>query len=103
DSQGPPLPLGTIFIEEDELLDAEALRSIEPEEQFEGYTGNAGMTLDRWYRHGAVVLWPDARDFEILCGVGSTRPSDALRRMVQGWQEAQPKDADARKARCLAF
>ena len=28
------------------------------EKQGEGYTGNAGMTMEYWYHYGAVVLWP---------------------------------------------
>ena len=35
-----------------------------------GYTGNAGMTLDRWYRHAAIFLWREERHFEILCDCG---------------------------------
>ena len=33
-------------VEKDEILDPEALQEVDPEEEFEGYTGNAGMTLD---------------------------------------------------------
>src|SRR5437879_5231217 len=45
DPNGKRLRRGEIAVEEDELLDPEALRDVEPEEDFEGYTGNAGMTL----------------------------------------------------------
>ena len=27
--------------------------------------GNYGNTMDRWYRRGAVVLWPTRLDFEV--------------------------------------
>jgi hypothetical protein len=33
--------------------------------EYEGYMGNWGNTLDRWYRRGAVVLWPRSRDFAV--------------------------------------
>lgn len=33
------------------------------ESQYEGYMGNYGNTLDRWYRRAAIVLWPNERDF----------------------------------------
>lgn len=33
------------------------------ESQHEGYMGNYGNTLDRWYRRGAVVVWPRDRSF----------------------------------------
>jgi 2OG-Fe(II) oxygenase superfamily len=31
--------------------------------QYEGYMGNYGNTLDRWYRRAAVVVWPSERSF----------------------------------------
>lgn len=33
--------------------------------EHEGYTGNAGNTVDRWYHRAAVLLWPRARTFAI--------------------------------------
>jgi len=33
------------------------------ESQYEGYMGNYGNTLDRWYRRAAVVVWPRERAF----------------------------------------
>jgi hypothetical protein len=33
--------------------------------EFEGYMGNWGNTMDRWYRRGAVVLWPRERAFAV--------------------------------------
>ena len=31
--------------------------------QYEGYMGNWGNTLDRWYHRAAVVVWPRALAF----------------------------------------
>jgi 2OG-Fe(II) oxygenase superfamily len=31
--------------------------------EYEGYMGNYGNTLDRWYRRAAVVVWPTDRGF----------------------------------------
>src|SRR5262249_57109792 len=103
DRDGKRVEIGEMDLEEEELLDPDALRKVKPEEEFEGYTGNAGMTLDRWYRHGAILLWPDSQNFEILCTTGSGGSVHALERMVEGWREAGPADADARKATALAF
>jgi hypothetical protein len=37
---------------------------LEPyESQYEGYMGNWGNTLDRWYHRGAIVVWPRAQAF----------------------------------------
>lgn len=40
---------------------------LEPmESEYEGYMGNYGNTLDRWYRRAAVVLWPKSKSLESL-------------------------------------
>jgi hypothetical protein len=33
--------------------------------EHEGYTGNAGNTVDRWYHRAAVLIWPRTRTFAI--------------------------------------
>lgn len=33
------------------------------ESHFEGYMGNYGNTVDRWYRRAAVILWPKSHAF----------------------------------------
>jgi 2OG-Fe(II) oxygenase superfamily len=46
--------------------------------EYEGYMGNYGNTLDRWYRRGAVVLWPASRAFAVR---GQASPSSALQEL----------------------
>ncbi|TQC42516.1 2OG-Fe(II) oxygenase [Rhodococcus sp. WS4] len=39
---------------------------LEPyESEYEGYMGNYGNTMDRWYRRAAVLIWPRVRAFEV--------------------------------------
>jgi hypothetical protein len=90
-------------VEEDELLDPESLKDVDPEEEFEGYTGNAGMTLDRWYRHAAVFLWPDRRHFDVLCDAGSRSAVGALELRVKQWRQSGQKGAPALRAQCVDF
>jgi predicted 2-oxoglutarate/Fe(II)-dependent dioxygenase YbiX len=33
--------------------------------EYEGYMGNYGDTMDRWYHRAAIVMWPRARNFVI--------------------------------------
>lgn len=33
--------------------------------EYEGYMGNYGCTMDRWYRRAAIVLWPRRRAFAV--------------------------------------
>ncbi len=89
DSNGQRLPIGSISIDEGEILDEEALKQSEPEVEFEGYTGNAGMTLERWYRHAAIFLWPNKRHFDILCEAGSRAAAAALKGMVDSLRLAR--------------
>jgi 2OG-Fe(II) oxygenase superfamily len=39
--------------------------------EYEGYMGNYGNTLDRWYRRAAVVVWPRDRAFAARAEAGS--------------------------------
>jgi 2OG-Fe(II) oxygenase superfamily len=103
DSEGNHLAISSMDVEEDEVLDPEALENVEPEEDFEGYTGNAGMTLDRWYRHGAIFLWPEQRHFTIFCEAGSKNAAEALKLMVSQWRKSAKKEAASLREQCIAF
>jgi hypothetical protein len=103
DSQGNRLNIGKMDVEEDELVFPDALQDVKPEEEFEGYTGNAGMTLDRWYRHGAILLWPNDRHFDILCDVGNQAAVAGLTALVRQWQKAGKKEAPELRGKCLEF
>ncbi len=51
--------LGDFAISEEQILSLTRLDAGEPDEKFaEGYTGNAGCTMEHWYRRAAVVVWP---------------------------------------------
>ena len=61
-------PLGSYYIEEDRLLSRVKFGTGDPDEkESEGYTGNAGCTMEYWYRRAAIVLWPTEAGEEILC------------------------------------
>ncbi len=51
---------------DDEVCYTKASVECQPfESEHEGYTGNAGNTVDRWYHRAAVMIWPRARTFAI--------------------------------------
>jgi hypothetical protein len=59
--------LGSIHLDEDDLLtDLEIGDGNPTEQQAEGYTGNAGMTMEYWYHYGAVILWPKSKHAGLL-------------------------------------
>lgn len=58
---GEQISLG---VDEGEVCTVTSTASLTPyESEYEGYMGNYGNTLDRWYRRAAIVLWPRERDF----------------------------------------
>lgn len=59
DAQDRPLPRGAIPLSMESLISRLPIDAGKPLEQdSEGYTGNAGCTLEYWYRRAAVVFWP---------------------------------------------
>jgi hypothetical protein len=63
--------LGNVMLEETQILTNKPTDADEPiEKQAEGYTGNAGMTIDYWYHHGAVVFWRKEDHATVLNGLG---------------------------------
>lgn len=98
DAEGKPLAFGPMKVVEEEIVPPESLTSVKPQEDYEGYTGNAGMTLARWYRHGAIVLWPAARHFDVLCDCGILAAITSLKGMVTKRQ----KDTATRE-QCVEF
>ncbi len=103
DAAGNRVPISALPVGEDELLDPKALRKVTPDEQYEGYTGNEGMTLDRWYRHAAVVLWPNRNHFDVLCDAGSASAVRVLQQMEDRLWLADKPQAAALRAECVAF
>lgn len=48
-------------------------RSLTPyHSEYEGYMGNYGNTVDRWYRRAALVVWPKEKSFAARAEAGST-------------------------------
>lgn len=103
DFEGQRLLVETIKVEQEEVVPAKSLTKVEPEVEFEGYTGNAGMTLDRWYRHAVILLWPDKRHFDVLCAGGSRNAVAALKQLVAQRRRAGRERAATLQAQCLEF
>ena len=63
-----PTELGTYHIKPTVFIPETKLEDGKPdEEESEGYTGNAGCTMEYWYRKAAVILWPKQSLNSILC------------------------------------
>ena len=69
DASGKAIALTISNVDEEAILRQHRLEDEEAINQdYEGYTGNAGNTLSRWYRHAAVILWPKECHLKILAG-----------------------------------
>jgi hypothetical protein len=102
DADGGRPPFGSMVVEREEIVPPESLTRVKPEEDVSGYTGNEGLTMDRWYRHAAIVLWPNARHFDVLCDCGVQAAIASLQQMVAAWQKAAKKSSVTRD-QCVEF
>ncbi len=66
------------------------------ESEYEGYMGNYGNTMDRWYHRGAVVVWPRRRAFVLRA---RTDPAAALAELITEHQRgAEAVDTVGRRS-----
>ncbi len=104
DAEGKPLAFGQIPLEDDEIVSKQPLNEGKPDkEDFEGYTGNAGMTLERWYHRAAILLWPAELRFDVLCEAGVETAVGGLEQMVRRWKQAPKSEQAFLKQSCLEF
>ncbi|OHV31532.1 MULTISPECIES: 2OG-Fe(II) oxygenase [Pseudofrankia] len=61
---GTRLEKTSLFVGSDEVCASTGTDDLEPySSEYEGYMGNWGNTLDRWYHRAAVVVWPREQAF----------------------------------------
>lgn len=77
---GARLEQTSLFLREAEVCASTPSGDLAPySQQYEGYMGNWGNTLDRWYHRAAVVLWPRENAF---ANRAETSPAWALDELV---------------------
>lgn len=104
DREGRKIRFGEIPVHESEVVSESALDADDPaEEEFEGYTGNAGMTLERWYHRAAVVIWPRTEHFAVLCGAGTDAAIAGLQSMVQQLKRLSKARREILCGKCREF
>lgn len=87
DMQGGTLTRRDLSIDLDEIIsqysfEDESNDDIAIAQEYEGFTGNAGMTLDRWYRYAAVVIWSNENHQDILINADVAQAITTLHSMV---------------------
>lgn len=68
--------------------------------EYEGYMGNYGNTMDRWYRRGALVAWPRERAFAVRA---KASPAWALETIEQRLRAGAVAEAREMAAALLPF
>jgi hypothetical protein len=73
-----------LSIGEDELSASTPTGDLSPyASEYEGYMGNWGNTLDRWYHRGALVVWPTSQDFSVRAEASPSWALDFLAAVVR--------------------
>jgi hypothetical protein len=82
DGRGKRVAMGPLSCDSSSLISSIPVDEWKPTRQdYEGYTGNAGNTLDRWYHKSALVLWPNRMHFDMLASMGLSPAVVRLQRM----------------------
>ena len=84
DAGGSAQPFGELSLDEGEILSDVAPEERPCRTRIDPPTGNEGMSMERWYRQTAVVIWPRDRFFGILAGEGPRKALPALEKMLKG-------------------
>ena len=88
-------------VRRDEICFTKPSVDLEPfKSEHEGYTGNAGNTVDRWYHRAAVMLWPRARTFAIRA---KASPAWGIREIAKLIARGKADVAKQRIGELLAF
>ncbi|MFE3450814.1 2OG-Fe(II) oxygenase [Nonomuraea sp. NPDC059194] len=61
--------------------------------EYEGYMGNYGNTLDRWYRRAALVIWPRNLSFASRAEVSALGALNELGEMIHDGAATKARDA----------
>ncbi len=97
---------GEIHLNESEIVSSTPFNEWKiTKEDFEGYTGNAGMTLERWYHRAAVVIWPRSVHFDVLCNAGTGTAIGGLHVMTKSLSRVakSKREAAVQEATYFAF
>lgn len=71
-------------VRNEELCYTKPSKEIKPfRSEYEGYMGNYGNTVDRWYHRAAMVLWPRERSFVIRAKASPSTAIMDLSRLVK--------------------
>ncbi|MCE9565930.1 MAG: 2OG-Fe(II) oxygenase [Planctomycetes bacterium] len=101
---GQKQPLGTIAFDLSAIVSSVPIDDWKPtSEEFEGYTGNAGNTLDRWYHRSAIVVWHRDHHFEVVASAGAAVSIPLFCSMVKKLAKTPKKRLEAARSDSIHF
>jgi 2OG-Fe(II) oxygenase superfamily len=99
DLSGKKQPWGEIPFDLSAIVSSVPIDQWKPtSEEFEGYTGNAGNTLDRWYHRSAIVVWHSDHHFDVILSSGVINGIGLLGSMVAKLTKTPKKRLDEARA-----
>ena len=104
DIDGKKQPWGTIAFDLSAIVSSVPIDDWKPtSEEYEGYTGNAGNTLDRWYHRSAIVLWHREHHFDVVASRGVASSIPLFRSMAAKLAKTPKKRLEAARGDCIRF
>lgn len=104
DLDGKKQPWGAVGFDPAAVVSATPLDDWTPtSEEYEGYTGNAGNTLDRWYHRSAVVVWPRDRHYDVVTRGHAAACVPQFCSLVKKLSKTPKARRDAARGECLRF
>ena len=104
DASGKKQPIGEIAFDSSAIVASVPIDDWKPtSEEYEGYTGNAGNTLDRWYHRSAIVLWQREHHFDILARSGRQPSINLFGSMVSRLAKTPKKRLEQARDDCVRF
>ncbi len=96
--------LGEALIREENILSELEMGQGKPiEQEEEGYTGNAGMTIEYWYHYGALILWPQKHHARLLESLSVSVRLQWLEYYLQHWNDAELKPQEYARQLLASF
>jgi hypothetical protein len=84
DAKGRKQPFGEMQLEEKEILSKADKGKWSFNQEVHEATGNEGVSVERWYRQGVIVIWPRRNYYAILAAEGQFSSMPALEALAQG-------------------
>ena len=86
----------SLTVSDDEVCATTPTANLSPHDSsYEGYMGNYGNTLDRWYRRAAIVVWPRRWAFAVRAQAAPGWALDRLADLIRAGDVVGARDAAA--------